>query len=108
MGDITRELSQCGNGHYNVQTRVQAQAQANAPTAVDTQPIAQKVTPNSDKSPSKMKEKSNVKRLPSRIIQQSPKGITLPPETIFPPIVPQISGHHQSHQMSKKPLQAQI
>ena len=34
-----------------------------------------------------MKEKSNMKRLPSRIIQQSPKGIALPPETIFPPVV---------------------
>ena len=40
---------------YNVQMRAQAKAQANAPTAVDTQPITQKVTPNSDKLPSKMK-----------------------------------------------------
>ena len=65
---------------YKVQTRGQAKAQANAPTAVDTQPIAQKATP-------KMKEKNNIKRLPSRVIQQSPKGIALPLETIFPPIV---------------------
>ena len=72
---------------YNVQMRAQAKAQANAPTAVDTQPIAQKVTPNSDKLPSEMKEKSNIKRLPSRIIQQSPEGIALPPETIFSPVV---------------------
>ena len=72
---------------YNVQTRAQAKAQANAPTAVDTQPIAQKVTPNSDKLPSKMKEENNMKRLPSRIIQQLHEGIALPPETIFPPIV---------------------
>ena len=80
---------------YNVQTRAQAKAQASAPTAVDTQAIAQKVTPNSDKLPSKMKEKSNIKRLPSRIIQQSPEGIALPPETIFPLLLyPQISGHH--------------
>ena len=27
-----------------------------------------------------------MKRLPSKIIQQSPEGIALPPETIFPPI----------------------
>ena len=72
---------------YNVQTRAQAKAQGDAPTAVDTQPITQKVTPNSDKLPSKTKEESNIKRLPSRIIQQSPEGIVLPPESIFPPIV---------------------
>ena len=54
---------------------------------MDTLPIAQKVTPNSDKLPSKTKEKSNIKRLPSRIIQQSPEGIALSPETIFLPIV---------------------
>ena len=72
---------------YNVQMRVQAKVQANTPTAVDTQPIAQKVTPNSDKLPSNMEEKSNAKRLPSRIIQQSLEGIALAPETIFSPIV---------------------
>ena len=72
---------------YNMQTRAQAKAQANAPTAVDTQSIVQKVTPNSDKSPSEMREESNMKRLPSRIIQQSPECIALPPEAIFPPVV---------------------
>ena len=72
---------------YNVQTRTQAKAKANVPTAVDIQPITQKVTPNSNKLPREMKEKRNVKRLPSRIIQQSPEGIALSPETIFPPIV---------------------
>ena len=56
------------------------------PTAVDIQPKTQKITPHSDKTPSKMKEKSNMKRLPSKIIQQSPEGIALPPETVFPPI----------------------
>ena len=39
---------------YNVQMRAQAKAQANAPTAVDPQPITQQITPNSDKLPSKM------------------------------------------------------
>ena len=72
---------------YNVQMRALAKAQANAPTAVDTPPITQKVTPNSDKLPSKIKEESNIKRLPSRIIQQSPEGIVLPPDTTFPPVV---------------------
>ena len=80
---------------YNVQMRAQGKAQANVPTAVDAQPIVQKVTPNNYKLPSKTKEKSNVKRLPSRIIQQSPEGIALPPETIFPQLLyPQISGCH--------------
>ena len=54
--------------------------------SVDTQPKTQKVTPHSDKIPSKMKEESNMKRLPSKIIQQSPEGIALPPETVFPPV----------------------
>ena len=53
---------------YNVQTRDQAKAQANAPTAVHTQPKTQKITPHSDKIPSKMKEESNMKRLTSKII----------------------------------------
>ena len=71
---------------YNVQMRAQAKAQANAPTAVDSQPKTQKITPNSDKIPGKTKEESNVKRLPSKIIQQSSEGIALPPETVLPPI----------------------
>ena len=66
--------------------RVQAKAQANAPKAVDTQPITQKITPKSDKLPNKMKEESTMKRLPSKIIQQLPEGIALPPETIFLPV----------------------
>ena len=68
---------------YNVQMR----AQANAPTAVNTQPITQKLTPNSDKLPSKMKKENTMKRLPSKIIHHSPEGISLPPETIFPTVV---------------------
>ena len=72
---------------YKAQMRAQTKAQANVPTVVDTQPVAQKTTPKSDKLPSKTKEKSNMKTLPSRIIQQSPKGIVLPPESVFSPIV---------------------
>ena len=71
---------------YNVQTRAQAKAQANAPTAVDSQSKTQKITPHSDKIPSEMKEEGNMKRLPNKIIQQSTKGIALPPETVFPPV----------------------
>ena len=72
---------------YNVQMRAQSKAQANVPTAVVTQPVAQKAAPRIDKSPSKTNEKSNIKMLPGRITQQSPKGIVLPPESIFPPVV---------------------
>ena len=72
---------------YNIQTRTQAKAQANAPTVVDTQPVAQKATPKIDKLPSEANERSNIKWLPSRMIQQSPKGIVLPPKSILPPIV---------------------
>ena len=80
---------------YKVQMRAQAKAQANAPTAVDTQPIAQIATPKGDKLPSETKERNDIKRLPSRIFQQSPKGITLPPETLFPSLLyPQIPGHY--------------
>ena len=57
---------------YKVQTRAQAKAQANASTVVGTQPVAQKAAPTTDKLPRKANERSNIKRLPSRIIQQSP------------------------------------
>ena len=70
-----------------MQTRAQDKAQANASTVVGTQPIAQKAAPTTDKLPSKANERSNIKRLPSRNIHQSPKGIVLPPESILPPIV---------------------
>ena len=81
---------------YNMHTRAQAKAQANAPIAVDTQPKTQKVTTHSDKIPREMKEESNMKRLPSKIIQQSPTGIALPPETVFP--------HVGAHPNIKPPL----
>ena len=42
---------------YNVQMRPQAKAQANASTAVDTQPITQKITPNSEKYQVRQKRK---------------------------------------------------
>ena len=63
---------------YNVQMRAQAKLRQMPP---------QQWTPNSDKLPCETKEESNMKRLPSKIIQQLPEGIALPPETIFPPVV---------------------
>ena len=54
---------------YKVHTRAQAKAQANAPTVVNTQPVAQKTAPKITKLPSKSREKFNTKMLPSRIVQ---------------------------------------
>ena len=53
---------------YNVETRAQAKAQANAPTVLDTQPVMQKVTPKVAKLPIKTEEKKrDIKALPSGI-----------------------------------------
>ena len=70
---------------YNVQTRVQAKVHTNAPTAVDTQPITQKITSNSDKVPSKMKEESNMKRLPSKLSNNHLKALHCPQKLYFHP-----------------------
>ena len=73
---------------YNVQTRAQAKAQANAPTALDTQPKMQKVTPEVARLPIKTEEKEkNFKALPSRISQQTPRSIVLPPEFELPQLL---------------------
>ena len=72
---------------YNVQTRVQAKAQANTPTVPDTQPKKQKITPNFTKLPIKTEERGReFKALPSRIIEQIPRNVVLSPEFILPPI----------------------
>ena len=72
---------------YKVQTRVQAEAQRDIPTASSIQPVPQKATPKIAKLPIKSgKEKESV-TLPSRIVQQPPKGIVIPPGALIPPIV---------------------
>ena len=71
---------------YNVQTW--AQAQANNPTMPNTQPKKQKATPEVTRLPIQTGEKEReFKILPSRIIQQTPRSIVLPPEFMLPPIV---------------------
>ena len=73
---------------YNVQTRAQAKAQANALTILDTQPVMQKVTPKVAKLPIETEEKKgDIKTLPTRIAQQPPRSIVLPPRSMLPPIV---------------------
>ena len=73
---------------YNVQTRAQAKAQANAPTVLDTQPTMQKVIPEVAKLPTKTEEKKgDIKAPPSGITQKNPRSIVLPPGFMLPPIV---------------------
>ena len=72
---------------YKVQMRAQAKAQANAPTVVNAQPVAQKVTPKIVKLPIATKSDKDIKMLPSRIIHQPPKGIVIPPGAVIPPTV---------------------
>ena len=72
---------------YKVQMRAQAKAQANAPTVVNTQPVAQKAEPKIVKLPIKTEKEKDIKMLPSGIIQQPPKGIVMPLGALIPPIV---------------------
>ena len=94
---------------YKVQTRAQAKAQTNTPTVVNTQPVAQKVTPKVVKLPIKTEKEKDSKTPLSGIVQQPPKGIVMPPGALIPPIVmPPKLGHLQSHQMLTMQLQVQI
>ena len=71
---------------YKVQTRAQAKALINAPAAVSNQPVAQKATPKIAKIPIKTEKEKDSKTPPSRIVQQSTKGIVIPLGAIIPPI----------------------
>ena len=53
---------------YKVQMRAQTKAQANAPKVVETQPIAQKNTPEIFKMPNKTERKRGIETLPSGFI----------------------------------------
>ena len=72
---------------YKVQTRAQAKAQTNTSTVVNAQPVAQKFTLQIVKIPTKTEKKKDIKMPPSRIIQQPPRNIVLPPGSVLPPIV---------------------
>ena len=72
---------------YKVQTRAQAKAQTNTPTVVNTQPVAQKATPKIVKLPIKTEKEKDSKTPLSRIGQQPPKGIVMPPGALMPPTV---------------------
>ena len=74
---------------YMVQTRPQANAQVNVPATPSTQPEAQKATPKIAKIPMKTEKEKESKILPSRIVQQCPKGIVIPLGALIPLIVMQ-------------------
>ena len=95
---------------YNVQTRAQVKAQANAPTILDTQPKMQKVTPEVARLPIQSEEKEgDFKAPPSRITQQTPRSIVLPSELCYPPLLcPQMLGCHLSLKTLVKLIQIHI
>ena len=69
-------------------TRAQAKVQANTPTMPNTQPKKQKTTPKTTRVPIQTRErKREFKAPPSRMAQQMPRNIVLPPEFMLPPIV---------------------
>ena len=72
---------------YKVQTRAQAKAQTNTPTVVSAQPVAQKTTPKTVNIPTKTEKKTDIKKLPSGIIEQPLRNIVLPPGSVLPPTI---------------------
>ena len=69
---------------YKVQTRAQAKAQTDAPIVSSTQAVAWKATPKITHQTGKEK---GSKTPPSRLVQQPPIGIVIPPGAIIPPII---------------------
>ena len=75
---------------YLVQTRSQAKAQTNAPAVQSTKPVMQKATPTKiARIPIKAEKEKDSKTLPSRVAQQPPRGIAIPPGALIPPIAMQ-------------------
>ena len=71
---------------YMVQTRSQTRVQLNDPTASNMKLIAQNATPKVTTSPMKAEKEKETETPPSRIVQQPPKGIVLPPAALVPPV----------------------
>ena len=96
---------------YMVQTRSQAKAKANAPTAQNTtgRPVTQNAIPKIDKIPIKTEKDS--KPLQSTVVgQQLPQGLVIPPGNIIPiNTQPSVRPPQNLQMLSiKKQLQAQI
>ena len=71
---------------YMVQTRSQAKAQANTATVQSTKPVTQNAVPKIEKIPIKVDKETDSKPPPSRVDQQLPKGLVIPPGTLIPSI----------------------
>ena len=54
---------------------------------MNAQPVAQKATTNTVNIPTETEKKTDIKMPPSRIVQQPPRNIVLPPESVLSPIV---------------------
>ena len=85
-----------------MQTRSQAKAQANAPSAQSTKPVIQYTIPKVDKIPIKTEKEKDFKPLPRVLDQQLPQGLTIPLGAIMPSIIP-----HPSVRMPLKPSNAE-
>ena len=71
---------------YMVQTRSQAKAQVNAPTVQSTKSVTQNAVPKIERIPIKTEKEKDSKPLSSRVDQQLPKGLVIPPGTLIPSI----------------------
>ena len=72
---------------YMLQTRSQEKAQTNALAIHSTKPVMQKANPKIVRIPIKAKREKDSKTLPSRVDQQPPRGIIIPPGALIHPIV---------------------
>ena len=84
---LQEKLPQHNIRHLNVQTRVQANAQTDAPAITSTQPVAQKATPKIVKIPIKTGKEKESKTPASGIVQQPTRDIVIPLGALIPPIV---------------------
>ena len=74
---------------YMVQTRSQTKEQTNTPAVQSTKPVMQKATCKIARIPIKAEKEKDSKTLPSRVDQQTPRGIVIPPGALIPPSVMQ-------------------
>ena len=71
---------------YMVQTRSQAKVQVNAPAVQSTKPVTQNAVPKIKRIPIKTEKERDSKPPPSRVDQELPKGLVIPPGTLIPSI----------------------
>ena len=71
---------------YMVQKRLQAKAQAKAPTVHNTKPVTQNDIPKIERIPIKTEKEKYSNPLPTGVDQQLPQGLVIPPGTLIPSI----------------------